>query len=136
MRKRLVLDEDRAIHGEKKGKKVKFVPARIPQLNSEEELEEGQIIGVLENELEGEETKLPMGKHNIFVAKVNGEWKGYAESNGEIVAEAARVKIEHHQWGKHKTGKPEFKEEGWCLVNVCLVSVWIFCLVSVGFICF
>jgi hypothetical protein len=135
-RKKVKLDMDRAIEGMKKGKKIKFTPAILPQLNSVEELEDGQVIGVLENEIEGDETGLPIGKHNIFIAKIDGEWQGFAESDGEIVAEIKKIKIEKHHWGEKKKEKPKFKEEGWCLFEICLVSVWIFCLVSIGVMCF
>ena len=134
--KKIKLDKEKFVHGKKNGKSVKFTGAELPTLNSEEELEEGQVIGVLENELEGDETGLPPGKYNLFLANVEGNWKVYAESGGEIKKEAARVKVEYHQWGKQKKEMPRFEPEGWCLFNVCLVSVWIFCLVSVGVLCF
>jgi len=135
-RKKVKLDTERAIEGVKKGKKIKFTPTILPKMNSVEELEDGQVIGVLENEIEGDETDLPIGKHNIFIAKIDGEWKGFAEFNGEVVAEIEKVSIKKHHWGEKKREKPQFKEEGWCLFNICLVYVWIFCLVSVGVICF
>ena len=133
---KIKLDKEKFVHGKKDGKGIKFTGTELPPLNSTEELEEGQVIGVLENEVEGDETGLPPGKYNLFLANVGGNWKVYAESGGEIKKEAARVKVEYHQWGKHKKEKPRFEPEGWCLFNVCLVSVWIFCLVSVGVLCF
>ncbi|MCK4239580.1 MAG: hypothetical protein KAX33_10685, partial [Candidatus Lokiarchaeota archaeon] len=89
--KAIKLDKDRFVDAEKKGKKIKFTPTKLPPLKSLDELEEGQVIGVLENELEGDETDLTAGKHNIFIANVNGEWHGFAETGGKITAEAARV---------------------------------------------
>ncbi|GAG56185.1 unnamed protein product [marine sediment metagenome] len=86
-----------------------------------------KIIDLLENELEGDETKLPPGKHNIFVAKINGEWQGYAESDGEIKAEAVRVSFKRHYFGDQKAEKPKFHPEGWC-VTICILRIWIFCV--------
>lgn len=134
--KAIKLDKDRFVDAEKKGKKIKFTPTKLPPLKSLDELEEGQVIGVLENELEGDETDLTAGKHNIFIANVNGEWHGFAETGGKITAEAAYVSIERYHWGERKVKKPAFKLEGWCLINICLVSLGPFCLVSIGFICF
>lgn len=94
--KQIKLIKDKSMEAEKNGKKVKFTPAEIPSLKSFEELEDGQVIGVLENDLEGDETKLPKGKHNIFLANVNKEWKVYAEADGEIKAEAIRVSFKRH----------------------------------------
>ncbi len=125
--KKIKLKKEEAIEFEKKGKKIKFTPAEIPPLNSIEELEDGLIIGALENELEGDETKLPPGKHNIFVAKINGEWQGYAESDGEIKAEAVRVSFKRHYFGDQKAEKPKFHPEGWC-VTICILRIWIFCV--------
>jgi len=134
--KNIKLDKEKSVQGKKHGKNVKFTQSELPPLNSMEELEEGQIIGVVENEIEGNETGLPIGKHNLFLCNVNGNWKVYAESGGKITAEAVRVKVERHHWGECKAEKPNFNPEGWCLINICLVYVWIFCVVSVGFICF
>lgn len=132
--KKTKLIKDKFIEAEKKGKKVKFTPAEIPPLQSFEELEDGQVIGLLENDLEGDETKLPKGKHNLFLSKVNDEWGIYAEEDGEIKAEAIRVSLNHHKLGEHESGRPEFHPEGWC-IGVCIVSFWGFCLLELLF-CF
>lgn len=132
--KKVKLIEKQAADTEIKGKKVKFTPAEIPPLNSLEELEDGQIVGVLENELEGDETKLPSGKHNIFIAKINGEWQAFAESDGEIKAEAAKTSFKRHYFGDHKAEKPKFHSEGWC-ITFCILRFWIFCIGSAT-VCF
>ncbi len=134
--KKIKLDKNKFVHGKKKGKSVKFTGTEFPPLSSLEELEEGQVIGVLENEVEGDETDLPVGKHNLFLCNVNGNWKVYAESNGKITAEAARVKVERHYWGERKVEKPGFNPEGFCLINFCILGYWGICLISIGFICF
>ena len=133
--KKINLLKDKSIEAEKEGKKIKFTPVKLEQLNSVEELEDGQIIGILENELEGDETKLPPGKHNLFLANVEGKWNVYAEANGEIKAEATKVELKKHYWGEQKAEKPKFHSEGWC-IGVCIVSCfWFFCLVEV-WVCF
>ena len=132
--KKVKLLKDKSIEAEKKGKKIKLIPVELEALNSVEELEDGQIIGILENELEGDETKLPPGKHNLFLANVEGKWNVYAEANSEIKAEATKVELRKHHWGEKKAEKPKFHSEGWC-IGICIVSLWIFCLVEVRF-CF
>ncbi len=107
-----VLDSENSTTGEKNGKKIKLTPANLPQGKSEAELEDGQVIGVLENEVGGDETGLPPGKYNLFLAKVGNDWHTYAESGGRIVAEAARVKVEKQSQGTRR--RPEFHAQGWC----------------------
>src|SRR5438874_5392682 len=57
-----VLDSENSTTGEKNGKKIKLIPANLPQGKSEAELEDGQVIGVLETEAQGDETSLPPGR--------------------------------------------------------------------------
>lgn len=132
-RKTVKFDEEKAVKEIKEGKEIKFKPAKL-KLEKIEDLEEGQIIGELEHEFEEREGKLPPGKYNIYLAKVDEEWVSYAESDGKIKAETKKVKIEKHAWGEHKHEKPKFKFESVC-VGVCLVHFLIWCLVSVR-VCF
>lgn len=134
--RKIKLDKEKSVQGQKQGKNVKFTQTELPPPTSMEELEEGQIIGVLENEIEGDETDLPVGKHNLFLCNVNGNWKVYAESNGKVTAEAARVKVERHYWGERKVKKPDFNPEGFCIFNFCILGWYGICLISIGFICF
>ena len=122
--KKMKLDKTKIVHGVKNGKKVKFTGANLDHMKSMNDLEQGEVVGVLENELAGDETDLPPGKYNVFVKKVDGEWKAYAESDGTVVAEAARVTVEKRD--KKDTGNrtPQFKSDGWC---ICAVCWWIFC---------
>ena len=125
------LNNDRAILGKKNGKKVKFTPS-THQFKSLEELENGVAVGELENELEGDETGLPPGKHNIFVAKVDGEWRGYAESKGKIVAEAARVSVERRPGEDIKIADAStFNPDGWCW-GYCLCGCFGYCFWYIG----
>jgi len=107
-----VLDSENSTTGEKNGKKIKLIPANLPQGKSEAELEDGQVIGVLETEAQGDETSLPPGKYNLFLAKEGNDWHTYAESGGRIVAEAARVKVEKQPQGTRR--RPEIRAQGWC----------------------
>lgn len=109
--KKMKLDTAKVVHGKKNGKSVKFNVAKLEHVKSVKDLEQGEVVGVLENELAGDETNLPPGKYNVYVKKVNGEWKAYAESDGKVVAEAARVTVEK-QRGK-KNGKSRFHPNGW-----------------------
>ena len=85
------LDHGQAAEGSKGGKKSKFIPARLDHLKKKSDLEDGQVVGRVETEIEGDRSGLPPGTYNIFLANVEGSWKVYAEAGGEIVAEAASV---------------------------------------------
>ena len=126
------LDSDNSFETVREGKKVKFTPVKMPTINTLEDLEEGQSIGLLEYELETE--KLPKGRYNVFIAKVNENWEGYLETDGQIIKEAHKVSIKRHYFGDRKIKKPRFKfiEGSWTLCfSVCVVRVLIWCIVSV-----
>ncbi len=126
--KEIKLDKEKTTEEKFEGKKIKFTPS-ILEPESMEDLEQGQVIGILDHEIE-RKGKLPPGKYNIFIAKVNGEWQGYAESNGNIDIEASSVTVKRHHWGDCKHKKPSFKFSRIC-VTVCIKPVLFFCLVSV-----
>jgi hypothetical protein len=108
------LVQEKAVTGQKKGKKIKITPADQSNLK-EEDVENGVVVAQMEGDLAGDETNLPAGKHNVFLCKVNGEWKAYAESGGQIVAEAKSVKMQKVERRNANPQAPsvEFKEEGW-----------------------
>ena len=96
------------------GKSMRFTPAR--QASGTVALADpgtGAFLGVLENELAGDETSLPAGKFNLFVANVGGQWHAYAEARGQLVAEAARVTVTP---GKGPAVRPRFEAKGWCVI--------------------
>lgn len=95
------------------GKPFKFTPAQVRTKADKTDDENGQFLGVLENGAVGDETGLPPGKYNVFVANVNGQLKGYAEANGQIVKEAIRASSTPAQEGAK--GRPQFNEKGWTL---------------------
>jgi hypothetical protein len=105
------LDTGNKGEGEKGGKKSTLTPAHLGHLKSADDLEEGQFIGVLETEIPGDRAGLPPGKYNLFIAKVGGDWQVYAESGGEVVAEAASV-VERPDTPKGM--KPQFSEGSFC----------------------
>jgi len=115
------LDQERKASAEMAGKASRFTPNHLDHLQKLEDLEKGQVIGVLDTELAGDETDLPPGKYNVFVRKGDaGEWEAVAETGGRIVSKAARVKVVTHKerpkGGKHPGDVllPEFREHGWC----------------------
>jgi len=120
--------------GKKDGKNVKFTPAELEHLKDLDEFEDGQVIGILENELEGDETNLPQGKHNVFLSKVDGNWKAYAEAGGEISTEAARVEVSYHRLDERRSSQGKFHPEGWCF-TICLIPFFWKCILSAR-ICF
>lgn len=132
---RIKFDARKDIHGEKNGKKVHLRGVDLSHVKSLDELEAGQIIGVLETELGGDETTLPPGKHNLFISKVEGAWRVHAESGGQIVSEAARVSVVEHTPSTREVLRPKFSQEGWCLIDICLLEIWGFCILRIGFIC-
>ena len=102
---------------ELQGKKIHFTPAVILDSN-DQSLKDGFFLGVLENEIAGDETGLPPGRYNLYYTVTCDNCKPgtekrhvYAESKGQIVAEALRV-----EWVKNenKDGKAvEFIPKGW-----------------------
>ena len=100
------------------GKPFKFTPAQIPARTDKPGDGKGDFLGVLENGAAGDETGLPAGKYNLYVADVNGQLKGYAEANGQIVKEAIRASSTPAPEGAK--GRPQFIEKGWSVrVYVC-----------------
>src|SRR5688572_16964008 len=106
------LDVGNAITATLLSKPFKFTPARVQERTLPQA---GVFLGVLENGAAGDETGLPPGKYNLFVAQVGGQWKGYAESNGQIAREAIRVRTD-----ATPGAKPQFREQGWC------IGTWLF----------
>lgn len=91
------------------GKKVRFIPAILKD-SRDQTVRSGVLLGVLENEIKGDETGLAPGHYNIYLAQVNKRWHVYAESNGIIRKEAIRVMLKKLE--KNKT-KIEFIRKGW-----------------------
>ena len=105
------LDKGKESVGEKGGKKSKLTPARLDHLKGPEDLEDGQLVGVLETEVPGDAAGLPPGTYTVFIAKVGHDWEVYAESGGEIVAQAANVT---ERKDTPKDMKPKFSEGSFC----------------------
>jgi uncharacterized protein YjdB len=103
------LDRANAGKGEFQGKPITFTPAVLPP---RVDLAGGQVIGILENEVEGDETGLPPGKYNVFAARLADGWHVYAESGGEIVREALRVELVRRP-GQPAEKKPRIRPKGW-----------------------
>ena len=91
---------------------MKFTPAVFEKTTTLKEIEDGVVIGELENELPGDESDLPAGKHNIFVTKINGEWHAYAESNGKTY-KAAKAKVKELSEDEIPKEHIKFGEKGW-----------------------
>lgn len=94
------------------GKSFKFTPVQAPTDKSSPEDGKGQFLGVLENGAAGDETGLPAGKYNLFVANVGGQQKCYAEANGQIVREGLRTTSTP---AAGSNARPRFEEKGWCV---------------------
>ncbi|MCI0433091.1 MAG: hypothetical protein L0271_05495 [Gemmatimonadetes bacterium] len=104
------LDQANAATATLFGKPFRFTPASAQPAAS---AEAGVFLGVLENGAAGDETGLPPGKYNVYVAQVAGQWRGYAESGGQIVRQAIRVTATPSNAGA--SAKPTFSEKGWCV---------------------
>ena len=127
--KKMILMKDKAYETELKGKKMKFTPAEVDKKKTIEELEEGVVIGVLENELPGDETNLPAGKHNIFATKINDKWYTFAESNGQVY-EAAKTKSTILSADEIPDKKMKFSEDGWLYCGIRSWYEWKYVKVS------
>jgi len=115
------LDDQRTGRAEMAGKASRFIPARLDHLHEVEDLEKGEVIGILDTELAGDETDLPPGRYSVYLRKGDdGSWEAVAEADGRIVSKAARVTVrthEEHPKGKEAPGEallPEFRPKGWC----------------------
>lgn len=127
--KAIQLDRKRSVSEKKDGKVVTFTGADLLSIVPKDmstgvsaitfldSLALGQVIGLLENELEGDETNLPAGTSNLLIANVNYEWKCYAERDGEVVAEAVNVSVEQSPGvkGEDLHPPPRFDPQGWCI---------------------
>ena len=101
------------------GKPFKFTPSRSAMSDKAAD-GKGVFLGVLENGAVGDETGLPPGKYNLYVANVNGQLKTYAEANGKIVREAIRTTQAPASPGP---SAPRFGEKGWYVqVKVCALG--------------
>ena len=105
------LDTGNAISATMFGKPFKFTPAQLAGKADKTDDGKDGFLGVLENGAVGDETGLPPGKYNLYFANVNGQLKGYAEANGQIVKEAIRVTSTPAPDGAK--GRPQFIEKGW-----------------------
>jgi uncharacterized protein YjdB len=103
------LDRANAGTGQFQGKRIAFTPA---QLDPRADLSSGQVIGLLENDVEGDETGLPVGRYNVFAAQLADGWHVYAESGGQIVREALRVTVTQRP-GAPTEKKPRIRPVGW-----------------------
>jgi hypothetical protein len=104
------------------GKPFRFTPAQVKTKADRPDDGNGEFLGVLENGAVGDETGLPPGKYNLYVAIVNGQLKGYAEANGRIAKEAIRASSTPAQEGAK--GRPQFNEKGWS-VRVYFCSTYV-----------
>jgi hypothetical protein len=104
------------------GKPFRFTPAQVPARADRPDDGKGEFAGVLENGAAGDETGLPPGKYNLYAANVNGQLRGYAEANGQIVKEAIRATATPASEGAK--GRPQFIEKGWS-VRVYMCSSYV-----------
>jgi hypothetical protein len=107
------LDDGRAVTAEHEGKEITLTPARATE--NPDEAAQGQVLGILETEIDGSETGLPAGRYTIFAKNVGGEWEAFAEVDGSVAKQALRVTAADVKEGE-KAGKPKFEasEGGWC----------------------
>jgi hypothetical protein len=90
------------------GKAMKLTPATLTGV-SLDQLKAGQVVGQLDAGAAGDETGLPPGRYNLYMAYVDGQWRAYAESGGRIASPAILTEL------STSSGKaPQFVEKGWC----------------------
>jgi hypothetical protein len=92
------------------GKTLSVTPVDFGERKvTEENLANGQVIGLLRTELQGKKRFLPPGMYNLYVAKVKDRWYLYAEAGGKIVSKGrASVKKgeETERLSKKENEKP------------------------------
>lgn len=94
------------------GQRMAMTPANLKGVASSlDDIKAGQVVGVLENGAAGDETGLPPGRYNLYVAYVDGQWQGYAEAGGQIVSPAIRAIVSEQPVAARA---PQFHEQGWC----------------------
>ena len=109
----------------KGGKRVTATPADLSHVKGEE-LEQGQVIGLLETEVDKETAGLPPGRYHVFMAKVGDRWQVLAESGGVVAAEAQDVEFERLPPGR-KPDKPKIKFGSlWVRFCIC-IDDWCWC---------
>lgn len=117
------------------------IPTKVTGKRSMEDLEDGQVVGVVRRQRAGEQVGGRLEEHNVFLAKVDGAWKVYAQSGDEVTEQEGEAKLDFHYWGKEKVQRARLakrapKSGPECILipicwTVCLVSVFGYCLVSV-----
>jgi hypothetical protein len=108
-------DESKAVTKSIKGKKVKITPAKSQKGKNRKDAEEdGTLLGYLETEAEGDETKLQPGKYHLWAERDPNEgWAVHAvDEDGNVKGKALRVEVTEY---KGKPRKAEISEEGWCI---------------------
>jgi hypothetical protein len=105
----------------KDGKQITATPVNLRHV-TEQELEQGQIIGLLETELDEQTTGLPPGAYHMFMAKISDQWHVLAESGGTLVAEGRDVQVEKLPRGQ-KAPKPKLEFGSlWIRFCICIDS--------------
>jgi hypothetical protein len=101
------IDDDRAVTEERDGKKITFTPAR--PTDNRDDAAQGYVLGILDTQVEGDETRLPPGRYTIFAHNVGGEWEAFAERDGAVVQQALTVTAHDVEGsGGDKGMKPKF----------------------------
>lgn len=96
------------------GKSCSFTPAEIV-VHAPQAVGAGVILGRIDTKLPGDETDLPAGEFDIYLANINGTWRAYAETRGKTVTEAKHVTVQTVQRrATRATPKPLFHPHGWC----------------------
>lgn len=132
----------RAARVTRNGADLEIVPAKLTGIRSVEDLEEGHVVAVVRRTDPGGAKRGAPREHNVFLAKVGDAWKVYTESGGEITEQKRAPELTYHKWGEQKVGRvrpldrgDERAERGIMIPivcwNFCLLSFWIWCLLSV-----
>jgi hypothetical protein len=61
-----------------------------PALPSAQPLANGRVVALLRNQVALSQGLSP-GQYHIYLARIRGTWRAFAESNGRLVAESAKV---------------------------------------------
>ncbi len=113
------LDPANSATAEYNGKRFTFTPARQAPGLKMADIENGVIAGAVDNGFS--DITLPEGRYQVYVAKINNQWRAYAvQPDGTIIAEAKSVMEDRAQG----PGKPKAWRGSGCF--------WIW-LIVIGF---
>ncbi len=124
--KSIKLDRRNSTTAERDGLKVTVTPTKLDNVNTAQ-LEKGYIIAVID--VSGGPVP-DRGRHNLFVAKLNGEWRAFLESNARV-KEMKNYQVVASSGSERISRRPEVVvlPTCWCATQCWGTGLNAFCLI-------